>query len=198
MRRIESEIKRANRALEEMNPFHRFSPEEGLYEYPEEVLFDALYQIYEILLIVTEESELPLYRQELINNWNYFEKNRRIKELSHLDEYIISEPLQYLERVFRSISSIQKGGGMTQNHSGQIHINGNNNILQYGNGNIHNSVTIENFLVSLKEKIDSSDSTQDEKSETKGILEKVTTNPLLIGILENSIPELIKLFTSQS
>jgi hypothetical protein len=71
MRRIESEIKRANRALEEMNPFHRFSPEEGLYEYPEEVLFDALYQIYEILLIVTEESELPLYRQELINNWNY-------------------------------------------------------------------------------------------------------------------------------
>jgi hypothetical protein len=87
---------------------------------------------------------------------------------------------------------------MTQNHSGQIHINGNNNILQYGNGNIHNSVTIENFLVSLKEKIDSSDSTQDEKSETKGILEKVTTNPLLIGILENSIPELIKLFTSQS
>lgn len=96
------------------------------------------------------------------------------------------------------VTCISKGDQMTKNHSSPINIQGHGNVVNFGNGNVQNSASVKEYLESLKEKIDSSGQTQEEKSEAKGILEKVTSNPLLISILGSSIPELIKLFSNQS
>ena len=93
---------------------------------------------------------------------------------------------------------VPERGLMSKNHSGDINIQGHGNVLNLGNGNVQNSVAIKKYLESLKDKIDSSGQPPDEKVEAKGILERVTSNPLLISILGNSIPELIKVFSNPS
>lgn len=93
---------------------------------------------------------------------------------------------------------IRKEDPMTQNSSRKINIQGHGNIVNLGNGNVQSSIAIKTFFKGLEEKIDSSDCSQSEKFEAKGILEKLTSNPLLISILGNSIPELFKLFSNQS
>lgn len=92
---------------------------------------------------------------------------------------------------------IREEDPMTQNSSREIKIQGHGNIVNLGNGNVQSSIAIKTFFKGLEEKIDSSDCSQNEKLEAKGILEKLTSNPLLISILGNSIPEIFKLFSNQ-
>lgn len=106
---LESKLERAREAKRQIEA--RYTGERitgGVYEDPEAALTATLNDIYELLLVVLEGSELSETRSRLVDKWGQLEKDGDVgaARYDHEFDYLECKAFEYISRLLKSLRTV--------------------------------------------------------------------------------------------